>query len=137
VLLESIAALPQPGLDGGAAQSPAIASGLAARGDTSRRLPWTFTIATVAAQAADAHSTLAVLGSGGAEGNPLVVPFASDRTRLIAFKAGVAASTLFAANRLARHHRIAALLLVTAINSGYGAVAIHNYRLAARLRNSR
>lgn len=106
------------------------------RGDDHPLFTWSLILSTALAQSADTHSTLKALGAGGGEGNPIVEPFTAHRSSLIAFKAGVAAATIFAINRLGKRHRTAAVLLMVAINSGYAAVAMHNYRLAARLTNS-
>ena len=88
----------------------------------------------VVLQALDVHSTLTVLDAGGVEQNMFMNPFVGKPAAFIAFKAGLTAATLLAADRLSRHNRAASYVLMAALNSAYVAVVAHNYRVAAQLR---
>ena len=46
-------------------------------------------------------------------------------------KAGVTSATIFATERMWKTNRKAALLTMIALNATYGAIAVHNYRVAA------
>jgi hypothetical protein len=43
-------------------------------------------------------------------------------------KAGVAASTIVLADKMARGNRVGAIVLMAALNSAYAVVVAHNYR---------
>lgn len=86
-------------------------------------------VSTIAMQALDVHSTLSAMRSGAVEGNPLMAGVAGHRAAFIAVKAGVAASTVFAAQKLAKHNKVAAIVTLMAINSAYAYVVNHNYRI--------
>jgi hypothetical protein len=90
--------------------------------------------ATAALQALDAHSTLTGLKSGATEANPLMKGVAGNPTALLAVKAGAAASTIYFAEKLWRRNRVAAVVLMAAVNGVTAAVVAHNYKVAARLR---
>ena len=90
--------------------------------------------ATAVMQALDVHSTIQVLNHGGGEGNPMLQGIVSNRPVFIATKAAVAASTIYAASRIAKHSKIGAVVTLVAINSVYAMVASHNYKVARQLR---
>ncbi len=83
-----------------------------------------------ALQALDAQSTLSAINHGATEQNPLVAPMVSRPALFIAFKSAVTASTIVAADRLSRRHRLAAYGLRLGLNSAYAMVVVHNYRVA-------
>jgi Domain of unknown function (DUF5658) len=85
---------------------------------------------TAALQVLDIHSTLSGLSRGAVEGNPLLSGVASHRAAFIGLKAAVAAGTIYAASRLAKHNKIAAVVTLVALDSAYAFVVSHNYRLA-------
>jgi Domain of unknown function (DUF5658) len=89
---------------------------------------------TALLQVLDIHSTFAALDRGAAEGNPVLKGLVSNRSAFIAVKAGLAASTILAISRMARHHRLAAILTAVGINAAYSFVVWHNYKLAASMR---
>jgi hypothetical protein len=99
---------------------------------TSKMLP--LYVSTALMQALDVHSTLQVIGHGGAEGNPLLQGIVSNKGAFIAAKAAVAASTMYAASRIARHSKIGAIITLVGLNSAYAMVVSHNYKLAHQLR---
>lgn len=90
--------------------------------------------ASVALQALDAHSTITGLRRGATEANPLMNGVAGNPTALLAVKAGAAAGTIYFAEKLWKRNRVAAVVLMVAVNSVTAAVVAHNYKVAARLR---
>ena len=84
--------------------------------------------------ALDIVSTQRALAAGAAEANPMMAPFARSPLALAAVKAGVTSATIFATERLWKTNRKAAVLTMIALNATYGAVAAHNYRVAAAQR---
>lgn len=89
---------------------------------------------TALMQALDVHSTLQVLSHGGGEGNPMLQGVVSNRPAFIAAKAAVAASTIYAASRIAKHSKVGAIITLVGLNSVYAMVISHNYKLAHELR---
>jgi hypothetical protein len=83
-------------------------------------------------QALDVHSTLTAVSRGAVEQNPLMAPLVNRPAAFVAFKAGVTAGAIVVANRLARHNRLAAYVLMFALNSAYAFVVVHNYTVASR-----
>ena len=89
---------------------------------------------TVVMQVLDVKSTLEVLKSGGAEGNPVMAGIVSNKAAFVGVKVAMAASTILAARKMAHCHKIAAIVTLAAINSVYASVVSHNFKLAAQLR---
>ena len=90
-------------------------------------------IATITMQALDAHSTYSALHHGNiVEANPLMRGMAENTATLVAVKAGVAAATVYATEKLARRHRLVAFATALAVNSAYAMVVARNYSIAAR-----
>ena len=85
-------------------------------------------------QTLDIHSTLRVMDRGGVEQNTVLAPLVNRPAAFIAFKAGVTAATLLAANRLSKHHRVTSYVVMFALNSAYAVIVAHNYRLGDQLR---
>jgi len=84
-------------------------------------------------QLLDAHSTLKALGGGaGTEGNPLMRTPAAQPMTLFALKAGAAATTVVLAEKVRKHSRVGAYVLMAGINSAYATVVAHNYRTGIR-----
>lgn len=90
--------------------------------------------ATVALQALDAHSTITGLRRGAVEANPLMSGIAGNSTALLAVKASAAAGTIYFAEKLWKRNRVAAVVLMAAVNGVTAAVVAHNYKVAARMR---
>jgi hypothetical protein len=89
---------------------------------------------TVTLQMLDVRSTYAVIGRGGAEGNPLMAGVVQNKGSFIALKAGLAASTILATHQLAKHHKVAAVATLVALNCAYASVVAHNFDLARQMR---
>ena len=89
---------------------------------------------TIALQALDVHSTMTALNRGAVEANPLMGSATSNKPVFFATKAAVAASTVFVANRLAKHNKRVAIVFLAAINSVYAGIVMHNYKVARELR---
>jgi hypothetical protein len=85
-----------------------------------------------ALQGLDAVSTWRALSAGGREANPLMAPVVGSPSSMMALKAGVAGSMIFASERLWKTNRKAAVLLLIGTNVGYAAVVSHNFALANR-----
>jgi len=90
-------------------------------------------VSTALTQALDIHSTLKALGRGGVETNPMLSGLTGNKAAFIAVKSAVAAGSIFAARRLAKRNKVAAIVSMVAINTAYGFVAYHNYKVASRL----
>ena len=85
-------------------------------------------------QALDVHSTLRILDRGGFEGNPMLAGLTQNRSAFIATKAAIAAGSIYAASRLGRHNKFAAVAALVGIDAAYALVVSHNYALARSLR---
>lgn len=79
-------------------------------------------------QMLDAHSTLRAVRAGGVEQNPMLRGLADKPAAMVALKAGVAASTIALAEKVRGRSRIGAIVLMSALNSLYASVVVHNYR---------
>jgi hypothetical protein len=80
-----------------------------------------------ALQAYDIYSTSAALARGGREGNPLMVGVAGHPAAFIAVDAATTGLSIYAAERLWRHHHRAKAVALMAISNGVMAVvAAHN-----------
>jgi len=91
-------------------------------------------VATVLTQALDAHSTFAAIDAGAREGNPLIGRLAHSRPGFIALKAAIASSAIWLGRDLAKSRKKRAVLALIALNAGYAALAVHNYRTADSMR---
>ena len=95
---------------------------------------WALYASTVAMQALDLHSTLTGFKSGAVEANPLMNGVTKNSTAFFAVKAAVATGTILAARKMAKRNRMAAAVMLVAVNSVYAFVAVHNYKVASSLR---
>jgi hypothetical protein len=86
-----------------------------------------------AVQAWDVYSTTAAMQAGARERNPMAAAVGGNTGSLVGLKAATTASTIFFAERLWRKNRIAAVVMLVAINSATAAVSMHNMRNAKRL----
>lgn len=91
-------------------------------------------VSSAVLHALDVRSTYAVIERGGAEGNPMLAGVVPNKAAFIALKAGVAVSTIFAATQVAKHHKVAGVVTLIALNSVYASVVAHNVSLAHQLR---
>jgi hypothetical protein len=89
-----------------------------------------------AMQAWDYYSTSSALKAGAREANPTTAAFVGSRGSLLGLKLATTASTIFFAERAWKKNRLAAVVMMTAINGATAAVAVHNMR-NARLANTR
>ena len=89
-------------------------------------------VTTVAMQVLDIHSTIQALQSGAVEGNPIMSKVAGNPGALIATKAAVTAVSLWAAHKVSKHNKAAAVITLVAVNSAYAMIVSNNYRLAHR-----
>jgi hypothetical protein len=88
---------------------------------------------TVAMQVLDVHSTLRAFNAGAVEGNPAMAGITGNRAAFVATKAAVAAASIWAAHKLSKRNKVAAVVTLVAVNSAYAMIVSHNYRLAGRL----
>jgi Domain of unknown function (DUF5658) len=79
-------------------------------------------------QGLDAHSTLSAVAAGGREVNPAVRELVARPASFVAAKIAATAGTLYLSERLWKKHRVAAVVLMAAVNVTYGAIVAHNYR---------
>ena len=85
-----------------------------------------------AMQAWDLLSTSAAMNAGAREANPSAAPFANSTGSLLGLKLATTASTIFFAERAWKHNRVAAVVMMVAINGATAAVAMQNGRNASR-----
>jgi hypothetical protein len=95
---------------------------------------WSLYVSNAAVHALDIHSTLWGIRNGAVEGNRLMAGVTSNTPLFIATKVGISAATIYAANRISRHNRVAAIATLVGINSAYAIAVAHNYRIARGLR---
>jgi hypothetical protein len=91
-------------------------------------------VSSAVLHALDVRSTYAVIERGGAEGNPVLAGVVPNKAAFIALKAGIAASTILAASQISKHHKLAGLVTLVALNSVYASVVAHNVSLSHQLR---
>ncbi len=86
-------------------------------------------------QALDAHSTYAAINRGGVEANPLMKGVVGNKGAMMAVKAGVAASTIWMAERMwKKGNRVGAIATMLIVNGVTAAVVANNYKVASSLR---
>ena len=88
-------------------------------------------------QAWDLVSTSAAIKAGAREANPAVAPFANSKGSLLGLKVATTASTIFFAERAWKKNKVAAVVMMAAINGGMAAVAMRNMRNARVLASTR
>ena len=92
-------------------------------------------VAQAALQALDAHSTYSALSRGGVEANPLMKGVVGNKGAMMAVKAGVAASTIWMAERMwKKGNRVGAIATMLVVNGVTAAVVANNYKVASSLR---
>ena len=85
--------------------------------------------AFVGLQALDVHSTRSGIESGRArEANPLLKNVARNSAGLIAVKAASTAGLIIGTEKLWKKHRVAAVVVMAAVNAATAYVVVHNYR---------
>jgi hypothetical protein len=82
-----------------------------------------------ALQLLDAKTTLTGIQQGAVETNPLVNKMASNPGLLVGMKLATVAATVYAGELLWKRNRLAAVVTMIALNSGYAAIVAHNYRV--------
>jgi hypothetical protein len=87
-------------------------------------------------QAWDLYSTSAALKAGAHEANPTAAAFSGSKGSLLGLKVATTAGTIFFAERAWKKNRVAAVVMMTAINGATAAVAMRNMR-NARLASTR
>ena len=89
---------------------------------------------TIVLQALDAHSTMSAIQKGAHEANPFMQGVAKNNGAMLAVKAGVAASTIYFAEKMWKRNRVGAVAMMIALNTIDALVVVHNYGVASRLR---
>ena len=87
-------------------------------------------VSFAALQVLDANSTRHALSRGYAEGNPVLRPAVENEAAMMLVKAGATVATIAAVERLWRRNRVAAVLTMIGINTGYAIVVARNYHKA-------
>jgi Domain of unknown function (DUF5658) len=118
-----------------AAQGPTfVNAGFAPRTRRPLLLPALY-VSQAALQALDAHSTYSAINRGAHEVNPLMKGVVGNKPAMLAVKAGVAASTIWIAERMwKKGNRAAAIATMIVANVVTGAVVANNYKVASGLR---
>jgi Domain of unknown function (DUF5658) len=106
-----------------------------ASGPSKLMLP--FYLATATLQALDVHSSFSALDAGAFEANPLLPGLVANRPAFVAVKVAMTVGIVYGASRLARHHRVLAIVALVGINSVYAALVSHNYHVAGVARARR
>jgi hypothetical protein len=83
-------------------------------------------------EALDVDSTLAALGRGGVEANPVMRGLVASPASVIAVKAVLTGVIITSSEKLWKKNRAAAILLMVGMNGAYAAVVAHNYSIARR-----
>ena len=92
-------------------------------------------VTQAALQVLDATSTYSALSRGGVEANPLMKGVVGNKGAMMAVKAGVAASTIWIAERMwKRGNRAGAIATMLIANGVTAAVVANNYKVASSLR---
>jgi hypothetical protein len=81
-------------------------------------------------QGLDAHSTSRALRRGGVEANPLLRGLADRPVGLIAVKAAATTGVVYAAEKMWKRNKVAAVAFMAAANSAMAWVVQHNYRVS-------
>lgn len=109
-------------------------SDFGSRGKRPMLLPAMY-VAQGALQALDMQSTYAAINRGAVEANPLMKGVVGNKGAMMAVKAGVAASTIFLAERMwKRGNRVGAIATMLIANGVTAAVVANNYKVASSLR---
>jgi hypothetical protein len=91
--------------------------------------------AQIALQALDAHSTSTAISKGAHEANPLMKGVVGNQGAMLAVKAGVAAGSIFLAEKMWRRgSRAGAIATMLIVNGVTAAVVANNYKVASTLR---
>lgn len=83
-----------------------------------------------AVQAWDVYTTSAALKNGAREANPVAAPFAGSSAQMFALKAASTAGTVYFVERLWKQNKVAAVVVMAAINGATAAIAMNNARNA-------
>ena len=90
-------------------------------------------VSLVAVNVLDVTSTYDALHSANArEANPVVSRIVDQPAAFIAVKAATTATTIWAAEKLWRKHRLAAVAVVGMANAALATAVVNNYRVAQR-----
>jgi flagellar biosynthesis protein FliR len=122
-----------------AAPAPAAAQFTSALPAAMRRAPHISSVmtslyaTTAAMQMMDVRSTLSAFRNGATEANPMMMAIVKNKGAFIAFKAGIAMSTIWSAHSMAKRNKVGAILMLAAVNSAYAMVVNHNYQVARSL----
>lgn len=84
----------------------------------------------IALQVMDANSTAEAIRAGYAEANPFMARASGSTGTMLALKAASTAGTIYAVEKLWKRNRVAAVVVMAAINVGYAAVVSSNYAKA-------
>ena len=98
----------------------------------SKRLLNSLYATTLTMQMLDVDSTLKSMRRGAIETNPLMAGLVGNKAAFVATKFGVAAATIYAANKIAKDSKVGAILTLVGINSAYAMIVKNNYAIANR-----
>jgi len=116
-----------------AAGSTQPENAVAPRRPAARRLLVPLYVSFATLQALDMHSTFYAIHRGASEVNPLMATLVEHPVAFAALKAGMATGIIYMTERVRRHSRVGAIVMMAAFNSAYAIVVAKNYRLGSRL----
>jgi hypothetical protein len=87
---------------------------------------------TATMQVLDVHSTFKAVDRGATEVNPMMSGLVANRAAFVTTKVAMAAATIYAASRVAKHNKMAAVVTLVAMNSAYAMIVSNNYHIAGR-----
>jgi hypothetical protein len=85
-------------------------------------------------QAWDVYSTRAALKAGAREANPATAVFSANTGAMIGLKAATTAGTILFTERMWKKNKVAAIIMLVAVNGATAAVSMHNMRTATMAR---
>ena len=83
-------------------------------------------------QVLDFDSTRDAMARGYTESNPVLRPVADNGGALMLVKVGATAATIIAVEKLWKRNRVAAVVTMVAVNTGYAVIVANNYGKAHR-----
>ena len=76
------------------------------------------------------YSTRTALAAGAREANPASAAFATNTGAMIGLKVATTAGTILFAERMWKKNKVAAIVMLGAINGATAAISVHNLRNA-------
>ncbi len=84
-------------------------------------------------QAWDVYSTRSAIGAGAREANPIAAPLAGNTGSMLGLKLATTATIIVMSERLWKRNRVAAVVMLVALNGATAAVSMHNMRVGRQV----